>query len=261
MFSTIFLIGVFLLAFRRFAPMTAITTAAAIPCIMIAGLFAMNFFEPAALMIVHSPVLSTFLSSDADFICFLVLFLGCMAALLKVVASLPDPPTLPDPFEFRFSLFLTITASLIVMSIVLTACDTSPRMQKILGLRPHSSALFGLFAPDAMWLNFVAIVADGSLARSDYVAQQSIPADESSDAQSAGSQMQNLRDRFIEVQVPVGNVVIEAEKTNPSETQENPLGSVVKGSQIETKPEPVDHSTGSKVPAVPQPSKTPNGLQ
>ncbi|MEI8016766.1 MAG: hypothetical protein WCH39_01140 [Schlesneria sp.] len=257
MFSTIFLIGVFLLAFRRFAPMTAVTTAAAIPCIMIAGLFAMNFFEPAALMIVHSTVLSTFLSSDADFICFLVLFLGCTAALLKVVASLPDPPTLPDPFEFRCSLFLTITASLMVMSIVLTACDTSPRMQKILGLRPHSGALFGLFAPDVMWLNFVAIVADGSLARSGYVAIQSIPADESSDAKSAGSQVRNLRDRFIEVQVPVATMVTDAEKANPPEAQEKP----VKGSQIETKPEQVDHPTGSKVPDAPQPLKTTNGLQ
>lgn len=144
-----------------------------------------------------------------------------------------------------------------VMSIVLTACDTSPRMQKILGLRPHSGALFGLFAPDVMWLNFVAIVADGSLARSGYVAIQSIPADESSDAKSAGSQVRNLRDRFIEVQVPVATMVTDAEKANPPEAQEKP----VKGSQIETKPEQVDHPTGSKVPDAPQPLKTTNGLQ
>ena len=260
MLSTIFLIGVFLLAFRKFGPMTAVTTAATIPCIMIAGLIAMNFFEPAALTIVHLPALSALLSTDADFICFLVLFLGSLAALLKVVASLPDPPTLRDPFEFRLSLFLTITASFLLMSIVLTACDTSPRVQKILGLRPRSSALFGLFAPDAMWLNFVALVADGSLSRPGYAAIHSVPEDMLSEPKSAGSQVRNLRNRFIETPVPVVSVMTEGETSDQPATQKQTLDSAVKESQSETRSEPVDHSTDSNIPAEPQPSKTPNGF-
>jgi hypothetical protein len=244
MLSTIFLIGVFLLAFRMFASMTAVTTAVAVPCIMIAGLFAMNFFEPAALIIVRSQVLSTFLSSDADFVCFLILFFGCLSALLKLVSSLPDSPTLPDPFEFRLSLFLTVVASFLLMSIVLTACDTSPRLQRILGLHPHSSALFGLIAPDAMWLNFVAIVADGSLSRPGYAAIHSIPVDASSGRKSVGSQVRNLRSRFIEKQVPPVTETTEARRSTVNE------------SQVETNTGPVDRSTGSG----PQPSKTTNGF-
>ena len=245
MLSTIFLIGVFLLAFRWFAPMTAVTTAAAIPCIMIAGLFAMNFFEPAALTIVRSRILSSLLSSDADFICFVAIFLGCLASLLKVVASLPDPPTLPDPFEFRLSLFLTITASFLLMSIVLTACDTSPRLQKVLGLRPHSGALFGLFSPDTIWLNFVAIVADGALFRSGYAPASTIPEDSSSAPKSTGRQVRLLRSRFIEAQAPVVTEMSDAENANPRTSQQEPSGSAGKESQIETKLEPVDHLTGS----------------
>ena len=253
MLSTIFLIGVFLLAFRWFAPMTAVTTAAAIPCIVIAGLFAMNFFEPAALTVVRSQTLSMFLSSDADFICFLVLFLGCLTALLKIVDSLPDPPTLPDPFEFRLSLFMTITASFLLMSIVLTACDTSPRLQKVLGLRPHSASLFGLISPDAMWLNFVAIVADGSLSRPGYAAIHSTLADSSPDPKSAGSQVRDLRGRFIESQVPVVAVMTEAETSNQPESQKPQFDSAVKEPLIETKSKPVDQSPGSNTPGVPQP--------
>ncbi len=260
MLSTMFLIGVFLLAFRRFAPMTAVTTAAAIPCIMIAGLFAMNFFEPLALRIVHSRILSWILSSEADFLCFLVLFLGSLTALLKLVTSLPGPPTLSDPFEFRISLFLTIMASFMVMSIVLTACDTSPRMQKILGLGPHSRALFGLFAPDAMWLNFVAIVADGSLSRPGYTAINSIPSKAPAEPMSAGNQVRNLRSRFIETQVQVTTEMTESEETNQPASQQQTSGPAAAEPQIESPSEPVDDSVDSNIPAGTQPSKTPKGF-
>ena len=97
----------------------------------------------------------------------------------------------------------------------------------MLGLRPHSSSLFGLVSPDAVWLSFVAIVADGSLSRPGYVAVQAIPADSSIKSKSAGSQVRNLRGRFIETQVPVITVRTKAEESNQPEKQDRQVDSTV----------------------------------
>ena len=76
-----------------------------------------------------------------------------------------DPPRLPLEIDVSARVVLTTVASYLVMAIMLTGFDTSPRMQKLLDLQPDSPALLGFIAPDSHWLSFVGSTTDGSLAR------------------------------------------------------------------------------------------------
>lgn len=183
---TLILLGVFLLSFRWLAPQPAWTSAAAIPCIMLAGLFAMNFFEPIAQVIAQSVGLLAVFRYDADPICFVLLFAGALAVLAKIVSLTPNPIPLPAQFDFQVSLVLSGMASYLVMAILLTVCDTSPRAQRMFGLRPGSAAFMGILSPDAHWLNLVGFVADGSFSRPAALGT------------SGSEQPRTLRSRFVE---------------------------------------------------------------
>ena len=165
MLATPFLIGIFVFAFRWIAPRPVWTTAAAIPCIIVAGLFAMNFFEPGVQAFGRSSGPFGFLGSEADFVFFTGLFIVALLVLEKILASFPVPSAVSDSLEIPIRLLLTMIASYVLMAIALTACDTSPRLQSILGLRPDSPALLGVISPDAQWLSLVEFIADGALSR------------------------------------------------------------------------------------------------
>lgn len=197
MLSSLFLILVFVLAIRWFGPQSALTTAAGIPCIVIAGLFAMAFFEPTAQRAHVSTGLIALLRPEADFIFFTVLFVGALTAQLGLLAQFPKPPRLPDPLEYRACLALSIVASYLVTSITLTACDTSPRIQKLLGLGPDRAALFGFISPDSQWLSLVSLMSNGALSRPQLVVVDPT-SDEPPETEVFGDHPQTLRQRFVE---------------------------------------------------------------
>lgn len=177
MVSSLFLIVVFVLAFRLFAPLPALTTAAAIPCVILAGLFAMTFFEPAGQLATISTGPMALLRPEADFVCFMLLFAGALAIQLKLLTLFPAVPKLPQAMELRATVTLTCIASYLVMAITLTACDTSPRFQRGLGLSPDRAALLGFIAPDTQWLFLVGLISDGSLSRPRPTVPESTPGD------------------------------------------------------------------------------------
>lgn len=202
MLSTLFLLGIFALTFRWFAPKSVWTIAAGIPSVVVAGLFATNFFEPMAQAFARRSGPFGFLGTEADCFLFLVMFLGSAAILCNLMAAFPDPPRLPESFELQARLILASIVSYIVMAITLTACDTSPRMQSIMNLRPNSRPLLGLLAPDVHWLGFVAATADGSLSRSRRTAHSSTEETDEPATMTPGQSIRSLRQRYIPVQIP-----------------------------------------------------------
>lgn len=203
MLSTLFLIGMFLLAFRWFASQSALTTAAGIPCVIVAGLIAMNFFEPWADGISRSKGVLSFFRAEPDLFSFLLLFLGVAIPTLRLVRSIPNPPNLPDHLEGHARLALTSIASYLIMAITLTAFDTSPRFQRMLGLSPDSAALFGVLSPDATWLSFVEVVSDGPLARKPFAMAQATGEDQEAAELFRGNPAKTFRHRFVEILLPV----------------------------------------------------------
>ena len=158
-------VGVFLVAFRQFAPGVSFTTAATIPCIVIAGLFATNFFEPTAQAFVYSQNSNPFISSESDWVCFLAIFFASFAMLRTLLAGFPDPPRLREVLEFRAQIGLAVVASYLMAAITLSALDTSPCCRWLMGVSGNSSTLSCLVSPDEHWLTLAGIIADGSLAR------------------------------------------------------------------------------------------------
>ena len=199
MISSVFLIGVFLVTVRWFAEQSAWMTAAGIPCVIIAGLFATNFFEPAALAIAGSQDTIERLRFEADFICFVTLFAAPLAGMQKVISAMSDLPILPDRFELQSRPWLAAIASYLVMSITLTACDTSPGLRSLMSLKPDEAAFFGIVSPDSQWLSFAAMIADGSLSRPLPNASPSSTVGLRSKPESGGRHIRSLRQRYIDL--------------------------------------------------------------
>jgi|GEM_PF-5481783 hypothetical protein len=203
MLSSLLMIGVFLIAFSWFIIHNPWKTAAEIPCVVIAGLLALNFFEPAALVIFRSPSSADLMRTEADCFCFLAIFFGTLTVMAGLIATFSEMPSLPHKFELKARLVLATIASYLVMSITLTACDTSPGLQKLLGLRPDSAAILGLVSPDRHWLNFAGNVADGSLSRPKNAKVPPIDGGSPYDDGTAGKHVRMLRRQFVEQLLPV----------------------------------------------------------
>ncbi len=201
MFSTLFLIGVFLLAFRWFAPKSVWTISAGIPCVMIAGLFATNFFEPAAQAFARPSGPFAFLGTEADCVLFLIIFLGMTAILCNLMAAFPGQIRLPESFELQARLCLSALASYLVMAVTLTAFDLSPRGQWILGLSPQSRPLLGLISPDAQWLDFVAVTSEGSLSRSRRMTLVATDNANASALVTAAQHIRTVRERYVPIPI------------------------------------------------------------
>ena len=196
MLASLLLIAIFLMTFRWFIPRSVLSVASAIPCILIAGIVAMNFFEPAAQAFARSSGPFGFLGSEADFVFFVTMFAGFLALMLNVSAAFPQQSKLKEGFEIPARVVLSVMASYLIMSIALVASDLSPRLQYILSLRPDSAAFLGFVAPDAQWLRFVETIAEGSMFRP----QPSIPmptdGTERPEIAPATTYLRTLRQRF-----------------------------------------------------------------
>ena len=117
MLASLLLIAIFLMTFRWFIPRSVLSVASAIPCILIAGIVAMNFFEPAAQAFARSSGPFGFLGSEADFVFFVTMFAGFLALMLNVSAAFPQQSKLKEGFEIPARVVLSVMASYLIMSI------------------------------------------------------------------------------------------------------------------------------------------------
>lgn len=127
-------------------------------CTLIAGLIAMNFFEPLA------GAIRSFVGENyADVAALLGLFTAMVFALrmgteqlaLSYIQVIPILDTAGRWFFGAITGYLT-------MAILLTALHTAPLPREFLGFKPERNNFFN-FAPDRQWLGFTQYVSEKPL--------------------------------------------------------------------------------------------------
>jgi hypothetical protein len=131
-------------------------------CVVLSGLFAMNFFEPLTL------VLTRFLpglANYADFAALVGLFAGSMLALRAASEYLVATDIrVPDLLDTIGKWGFAAISGYVTMAFLLTALHTAPLPREFLGFRPEERIFFGI-APDRQWLGFTQYVSEKSLRR------------------------------------------------------------------------------------------------
>lgn len=132
-------------------------------CVLIAGLLAMNYFEPLALYLTFFvPAIAEY----ADFVALVGLFGGLTFGLRELTAWLsPVDIRLPDLFDTIGKWVFSAVTGYVTMAILLTSLHTAPLPRDFFDFHPETPAFLGL-APDRQWLGFVQYVSENSLKRS-----------------------------------------------------------------------------------------------
>ncbi len=129
-------------------------------CTLLAGLIAMNFFEPLA-----NSLRGAVGDPYADIVALLGLFIGMTFALRLGTEQLAPRyiqviPMLDTVGRWAFG---AVTGYL-TMAILLTALHTAPLPREFFGFKPERNNFFGS-APDRQWLGFTQYVSEKPLSR------------------------------------------------------------------------------------------------
>jgi hypothetical protein len=132
--------------------------------VLIAGLLAMNFFEPVALLLGNAvPAYDT----KMDMVALLGLFAG--GVFLFRLAGERMAPTYVQVHalvEQGGRWLFGLGAGYLSMAIILTALHTAPIPREFLGFKAERGNLFGM-APDRQWLGFTQYVTEHAFGRYD----------------------------------------------------------------------------------------------
>lgn len=134
---------------------------------LLAGLVAMNFFEPLARFMGANILTSYYWDMRWDIIALLGLFAGGVFLLRMVGEKLlptyaETKPMLHDIGRWVFG----AATGYVVTGVVLTALHTAPMPREFLGFQPERANLFDIVAPDRHWLGFTQYVSEKALSRS-----------------------------------------------------------------------------------------------
>ena len=129
-------------------------------CTLLAGLVAMNFFEPLA----HA-IRGLVGENYADIVALLGLFTGLVFALRMGTEQLAPSyiqviPILDTIGKWGFG----VITGYLTMAIFLTALHTAPLPRDFLGFKPERNNFFGN-APDRQWLGFMQHVSEKPLSK------------------------------------------------------------------------------------------------
>jgi hypothetical protein len=134
-------------------------------CVLIAGLLAMNFFEPLAIMLTGAV---PDWGPRWDMISLVGLFVALVFALrmlsVRLVPTYIQVPGLVDTIgRWGFG----AATGYVTMAFLLTALHTAPLPREFLGFKSERANLFNTVAPDRQWLGFTQYVSEKSFARFD----------------------------------------------------------------------------------------------
>ena len=134
--------------------------ASTLVCVVISGLVAMNFFEPAALYLsAFVPAISIY----ADFVSLVGIFGLCVIGLREATEYLvPTDIRVQDMLDLVGKWGFAAATGYVTMAILLTALHTAPLPRDFFDFRPETPVFFGL-APDRQWLGFTQYVSEHSL--------------------------------------------------------------------------------------------------
>jgi hypothetical protein len=143
--------------------------------VVLSGLVAMNFFEPAAILLTRFvPAVGNY----ADFICLVGLFAGSVFGLRYLSEYLvPVDIRVPDMLDMIGKWGFAAATGYVTMAILLTSLHTAPLPREFFDFKPETPIFLGV-APDRQWLGFTQYVSERSLANYtgfDQATQKALP--------------------------------------------------------------------------------------
>lgn len=131
-------------------------------CVLLAGLLAMNYFEPAAGVL--DGMLGGF-RNYSDIIALVGLFIGFVFALRLGCEHLsPIFIQLPSTVDQAGRWLFAALTGYVTMAVLLTSLHTAPLPREFMGFTPERANFFGM-APDRQWLGFMQYVTEKSMAK------------------------------------------------------------------------------------------------
>ena len=136
---------------------------AALTClsVILAGLLAMNFFEPLAEFLARS---MPAWRDRWDIICLVGLFTAFVFGLRMATDYIsPTFIQIQGTFYEVSRWFCGLLTGYVTMAFLLTAIHTAPLPRTFIGFAPERLNLFGIVAPDRQWLGFTQYVSEHAL--------------------------------------------------------------------------------------------------
>lgn len=134
-------------------------------CTLIAGLLAMNFFEPLAIMLSAAMPEWTHRWDMISLVGLFIVFVFVLRTVSeRLVPTYVEVQAMVDQIGRWVFAFGT---GYVTMAFLLTALHTAPLPREFLGFRPERANLFNIAAPDRQWLGFTQYVTEHAFARYD----------------------------------------------------------------------------------------------
>ncbi len=134
--------------------------------VLLSGMIAMNYFEPAAVMIDKSFNLPGDWKYRSDFIAMMSLFTISVFAL-RASTDYLHPVFIPVHSLLHDGLrwLCAFLAGYVTMAIILTSLHTAFLPREFLGFTPERNNLLGISAPDRQWLGFVQYLSENAYSK------------------------------------------------------------------------------------------------
>ncbi|HET6423059.1 MAG TPA: CvpA family protein [Planctomycetaceae bacterium] len=133
--------------------------------VLFAGLIAMAFFEPVALLLTRA---YSDWTDRWDMVALVGLFIGLVFAFrMGTERMVPTYIQVPGFIDTVGRYAFGVATGYVTMAFLLTALHTAPLPREFLGFKPERANLFNIAAPDRQWLGFTQYVSEKSLARYD----------------------------------------------------------------------------------------------
>lgn len=132
--------------------------------VLLAGLLAMNFFEPLATFLSSNVLTSNAWQQRWDCIALVGLFVGFIFLFREITVRIAPTYMQVQPLVHEISRwgFAALTGY-ITMAFLMTALHTAPLPREFAGFQPERENLFGVVAPDRQWLGFTQYVSEKSM--------------------------------------------------------------------------------------------------
>ncbi|MCA9005738.1 MAG: CvpA family protein [Planctomycetaceae bacterium] len=132
--------------------------------VLLAGLLAMNFFEPLATFLTNSIANSSAWQMRWDCISLIGLFVGFIFLFREITVRIAPAYMHVHPLVHEVARWgFAAMTGYVAMAFLLTALHTSPLPREFAGFTPERKNFFGVLAPDREWLGFTQYVSEKSM--------------------------------------------------------------------------------------------------
>ncbi len=131
--------------------------------VFFAGLLAMNYFEPLAILLQSTLSLGPAWSNRWDFTAMMLLFIGFIFAFRIGTEQIMPNFIQVHPLAHDGVRWIAGAATgYLTMAILLTSLHTAPLPRNFFGFTPERNNFLGMSAPDRQWLGFVQYATEKS---------------------------------------------------------------------------------------------------